>query len=100
MFHGLIEKKDLKKMTKENHEDFIRRFVDPEPRRIAVSRGGLMVYSCPNCASSNIQPVRVIGQGPSGECLDCNTWWPWRSRIKTRIATKYDYPGLDDLECI
>lgn len=55
-----------------------------------LSKGGKIIYSCPNCNSENInkQPYKpaykFIGAN-TGICNSCNSWWPWSSRIKTSV---------------
>lgn len=46
------------------------------------SPSGIVDWLCGNCRSENIVgPLEIYGQ-KSGACGDCNTWWPWKQRIK------------------
>jgi len=50
-----------------------------------LSKSGKVEWSCPECGSIKIQgPFIILGQ-QSGGCGHCNTWWPWRSRIKKSV---------------
>jgi len=52
-----------------------------------LSKGKKVRYSCPECGSGNIEPIVYLRQ-QSGECHDCNTWWPWRTRTKVSIKNE------------
>ncbi len=52
-----------------------------------LSKSEKVEWHCPECFSKNI--YFVLGRGPkSGGCSDCNTWWPWRTRIKKSRGKK------------
>ena len=51
-----------------------------------LSKGGKREYHCPKCNSKNIKKAFTFGSQRCGECLDCNTWWPWTHRIKCKAA--------------
>jgi hypothetical protein len=56
-----------------------------------LSKGHKIEYRCPECNSVRIAPLAIITQRASGECFDCNTYWPWRSRIKESLKKlKYE----------
>lgn len=48
------------------------------------SKGKKINYKCPGCGSSHIKKTVMYRQN-SYECLACNTWGPWRDRIKVSI---------------
>ena len=50
------------------------------------SPGRKIEWRCPNCQSPNIGRMRMLGQ-KSGECRDCQTWWPWRARLKRPVVS-------------
>ena len=52
-----------------------------------LSKSGKVEWLCPNCQSSKITPLNMLGQN-SGECFDCRTWWPWCSRLKISVAKR------------
>lgn len=54
-----------------------------------LSKGGLIEYLCPVCQSPDIRQGKMYGQN-SGFCKspECNTWWPWKSRIKKSVNEK------------
>lgn len=52
-----------------------------------LSKGGKREYFCPECGSAAIQPINMHGQS-SGECSNCNSWWPWRCRINKPRGNK------------
>lgn len=48
-----------------------------------LSKGGKIVYSCPNCHNKDINKIIIYGQY-SWECLKCGRFGPWRTRLKER----------------
>lgn len=48
-----------------------------------LSKGGKIVYSCPNCLNKDIGKIRIYGQ-LSWECLKCMSFGPWRTRLKEK----------------
>ena len=60
-----------------------------------LSPGGKVEWFCPHCGGGRLVQFRN-GRGglmkftPDhyGECLDCQTWWPWASRIKKSLKEK------------
>lgn len=51
------------------------------------SKGGKIEWQCPLCKSSDIAHITFPGKD-SGECYSCNTWWPWKTRIKISLKNK------------
>lgn len=45
------------------------------------SKGGKVQYFCPECGGSDISKIKVYGQ-ISIECNECNTFGPWKRRVK------------------
>jgi DNA-directed RNA polymerase subunit RPC12/RpoP len=53
-----------------------------------TSKGGKIEYRCPECGSKWISK-NITRVGHQGVCEDCNTFWPWHTRIKlTRAQVK------------
>lgn len=54
-----------------------------------LSKGNKISYLCPECKSEHIQKLHhasiITGGQKSGECLSCNTFWPWSKRIKVSL---------------
>lgn len=48
-----------------------------------LSKGGKIVYSCPNCRNKEIGKIIIYGQC-SWECLKCGRFGPWRGRYKEK----------------
>ena len=58
-----------------------------EPGHYFFTEGGKIEYLCPRCKSGNIRPINMMSQ-KSGECADCNSWWPWSTRHKESLKAK------------
>lgn len=50
-----------------------------------LSPGGKVRWLCPECRSGEISDRYRTKFGACGSCAECNTYWPWRTRIKVSV---------------